>query len=378
MNYSTFVFENNDGIATIRLNDPEKLNALTFQTYGDLEKIMAELADDNSVKVVVLTGTGKGFCSGGSVNDIIGPLLKMKGDELYKFTRMTCNVVKNMRNLKKPIIAAVNGIAAGAGAMLMLASDLRLFSDKARAAFLFVKVGLSGADMGALYLLPRIVGLGKATELVYFGDTIDAQEAYRIGLANRVVPGETLMDEAYKWATRLKDGPLYALGVTKELIEYEGNVDLEAALEMEAMAQARCMETPDFVEGYNAFIEKRPLQFNRRLGRAREKQNGKRIYVRNLEKRDLPAIVSMEERQTGVARPDYWEKRIEISEAIRPHWASLVAELDNRVVGFVLGRAGEFEFGLPGTVAWIEIIGVDPAYRRRGLLRTRQTICRIG
>ena len=263
MNYSSFVFENNDGIATVRLNDPEKLNALTFQTYGDLEKIMAELASDNSVKVVVLTGTGKGFCSGGSVNDIIGPLLKMKGDELYKFTRMTCNVVKNMRNLKKPIIAAVNGIAAGAGAMLMLASDLRIFSDKARAAFLFVKVGLSGADMGALYLLPRIVGLGKATELVYFGDTIDAQEAYRIGLANRVVPGETLIDEAYKWATRLKDGPLYALGVTKELIEYEGNVDLEAALEMEAMAQARCMETPDFVEGYNAFVEKRPQQFNR-------------------------------------------------------------------------------------------------------------------
>jgi enoyl-CoA hydratase/carnithine racemase len=263
MNYSTFVFENNDGVATIRLNDSEKLNALTFQTYSDLEKIMAELASDNSVKVVVLTGTGKGFCSGGSVNDIIGPLLKMKGDELYKFTRMTCNVVKNMRNLKKPIVAAVNGIAAGAGAMLMLASDLRIFSEKARAAFLFVKVGLSGADMGALYLLPRIVGLGKATELVYFGDTIDAQEAYRIGLANRVVSGETLMDEAYKWATRLKDGPLYALGVTKELIEHEANVDLETALEMEARAQARCMETPDFVEGYNAFIEKRPLRFHR-------------------------------------------------------------------------------------------------------------------
>ncbi|HSK31305.1 MAG TPA: enoyl-CoA hydratase-related protein, partial [Candidatus Limnocylindria bacterium] len=180
-----------------------------------------------------------------------------------QFTRMTCNVVKNMRSLKKPIIAAVNGIAAGAGAMLMLASDLRLFSDKARAAFLFVKVGLSGADMGALYLLPRIVGLGKATELVYFGDTIDAQEALRIGLANRVVPGDALMDEAYKWANRLKDGPLYALGVTKELLEYEANVNLETALEMEAAAQARCMETPDFIEGYNAFIEKRPLRFNR-------------------------------------------------------------------------------------------------------------------
>jgi enoyl-CoA hydratase/carnithine racemase len=259
----SFVFENKDGISTIRLNDPDKLNALTFKTYGDLEKIFAELAGDDATKVVVLTGTGKGFCSGGSVHDIIGPLLKMKGDELYQFTRMTCNVVKNMRALKKPIIAAVNGIAAGAGAMLMLASDLRIFSDRARAAFLFVKVGLSGADMGALYLLPRIVGLGKATELVYFGDTIDAQEAYRIGLANRVVPADNLMDEAYKWAGRLRDGPQYALGVTKELLEREAHVDLDTALELEAMAQARCMETADFVEGYNAFIEKRPLRFNR-------------------------------------------------------------------------------------------------------------------
>ena len=264
MTYNSFVFENTDGVATIRLNDPDKLNALTFETYGDLEKIFVELADDNDVKVVVLTGSGKGFCSGGSVNDIIGPLLKMKGDELYKFTRMTCNVVKNMRALKKPIIAAVNGIAAGAGAMLMLAADLRIFSDKARASFLFVKVGLSGADMGALYLLPRIVGLGQATELVYFGDSIDAQEAHRIGLANRVVPGETLMDEAYKWAARLKDGPLYALGVTKELFEYEANVDLATALEMEAAAQARCMETADFVEGYNSFVERRPQRFNRK------------------------------------------------------------------------------------------------------------------
>ena len=263
MTYNHFVFENKDGVATIRLNDPEHLNALTFQIYRDLETIMAELAHDDSAKVIVLTGTGKGFCSGGRVDDIIGPLLKMKGDELYQFTRMTCNVVKNMRNLKKPIIAAVNGIAAGAGAMLMLASDLRIFSDKARAAFLFVKVGLSGADMGALYLLPRIVGLGKATELVYFGDTIDAPEAHRIGLANCVVPGETLMEEAYKWAHRLKDGPSYALGVTKELLEYEANVNLETALEMEAAAQARCMETADFIEGYNAFIEKRPLRFNR-------------------------------------------------------------------------------------------------------------------
>ena len=262
MAYS-FDFETKDGVATIRLNDPERLNALTFQTYADLEKITAEMAGDANVNVVVLTGTGKGFCSGGRVDDIIGPLLKMKGDELYKFTRATCNVVKNMRALKKPIIAAVNGIAAGAGAMLMLAADLRIFAEEARAAFLFTRVGLSGADMGALYLLPRIVGLGKATELVYFGDAIDAREAYRIGLANRVVPGDVLMDEAYKWATRLKDGPRYAQGVTKELLEREASVDLETALEMEAVAQARCMETADFLEGYNAFIEKRPPRFNR-------------------------------------------------------------------------------------------------------------------
>jgi enoyl-CoA hydratase/carnithine racemase len=263
MTYSSFVFENQDGIATIRLNEPDKLNALTFQTYADLEKVFGDMAHDDSVKIVVLTGTGKGFCSGGRVDEIIGPLLKMKGDELYQFTRMTCNVVKNMRNLKKPIIAAINGIAAGAGAMLMLASDLRVFSDQAQAAFLFVKVGLSGADMGALYLLPRIVGLGKATELIFFGDTIDAKEAHRIGLANRVVPGETLLDETYRWAKRLQEGPLYALGVTKELFESEANVNLETALEMEAAAQARCMQTPDFMEGYNAFIEKRPPRFNR-------------------------------------------------------------------------------------------------------------------
>jgi enoyl-CoA hydratase/carnithine racemase len=263
MAYSSFAFENHQGIATIRLNDPDKLNALTFETYRDLESIFVDLAADDQVKVVILTGTGRGFCSGGSLTEIIGPLLKMKGDELYKFTRMTCNVIINMRRLKKPIIAAVNGIAAGAGAMLMLAADLRIFAENARAAFLFVKVGLSGADMGALYLLPRIVGLGKATELVYFGDTIDAQEALRIGLANRVVPGESLMEEAHRWANRLKDGPLYALGITKELLEREANVDVETALEMEATAQARCMETPDFIEGYSAFMEKRPAKFNR-------------------------------------------------------------------------------------------------------------------
>jgi enoyl-CoA hydratase/carnithine racemase len=257
------IFTKNNGIATIQLNNPEKLNALTFQAYADLEKIMADLAGDKSVDVVILTGSDEGFCSGGSVDGIIGPLLKMNPEELHRFTRMTCNVVQNMRTLKKPIIAAVNGIAAGAGAVLMLAADLRIFSDAARAAFLFVKVGLSGADMGTLYLLPRIVGLGKATELVYFGDTIDAQEAHRIGLANRVVPAAALMDEALKWARRLQRGPLGAIGVTKELLEREAAVDLHSALDLEATAQAHCMQSTDFHEGYQAFMEKRPPKFNR-------------------------------------------------------------------------------------------------------------------
>src|ERR671914_1786195 len=216
MAYQSFVFELDDGVATVRLNDPDRLNALTFETYGELEKLTAELAHEEGAQVLVITGTGRSFCSGGSVHEIISKLVRMKGDALYRFTRMTCNVVKNMRRLKKPIVAAVNGIAAGAGAMLMLASDLRIFSDRASFAFLFVKVGLAGADMGALYLLPRVVGQGRASELVFLGDSIDAQEAYRIGLANRVVPGDTLMDESYQWANRLKEGPLYALGVTKE------------------------------------------------------------------------------------------------------------------------------------------------------------------
>jgi len=263
MTYRSFIYEVEDGIATVRLNDPDRLNALTFQTYEELEKITGELAHEDAVKVLVLTGTGKGFCSGGSVHEIIGKLLEMKGEELYRFTRMTCNVVKNMRELKKPIVAAVNGIAAGAGAMLALASDLRIVSERAKFAFLFTKVGLAGADMGALYLLPKIVGQGKTLELVYTGDVIDAQEAYRIGLANRVVAHEKLMEEAYGLARRLKEGPLYAMGVTKELINMEAQADLATALELEALAQARCMEMPDFREGYRAFVEKRAPLFNK-------------------------------------------------------------------------------------------------------------------
>ncbi len=263
MSYENFLYEVDDGIATVRLNDPDRLNALTFQTYEELEKLTRNLAGDDTVKVLLLTGNGKGFCSGGSVHEIIGRLLEMRSEDLYRFTRMTCDVVKNMRNLKKPIVAAVNGIAAGAGAMLALASDLRVVSEKAKFAFLFVKVGLSGADMGALYLLPRIVGQGKAAELLFLGDPVDAEEAYRIGLANRVVPHEKLMEEAYSLARRLSAGPLYALGVTKELLNAESDMRLETALETEAAAQARCMQRGDFREGYRAFVEKRAPQFNK-------------------------------------------------------------------------------------------------------------------
>jgi enoyl-CoA hydratase/carnithine racemase len=263
MTYHSFIYEAEDGIATVRLNNPGQLNALTFETYEDLERLMRDLAQEDTVKVLVLTGTGKGFCSGGSVTEIIGRLLQMKGEALYRFTRKTCNVVQNMRNLKKPIIAAVNGVAAGAGAVLALASDFRFLSDRATLAFLFPKVGLSGADMGAIYLLPRLVGLGRATELLFLGETIDAQECHRIGLASRVIPHEQLMTEVYGFTRRLQRSPLHALGVTKELLYREAEVDLASALEMEARAQAKCMESQDFQEGYKAFIEKRTPVFNR-------------------------------------------------------------------------------------------------------------------
>ena len=258
----SFDYDAADGVATICLNDPERLNALTFDTYAELERVFAELVDDAGVKVVMLTGAGKGFCSGGSVHDIIGKLIEMSAEEQHRFTRLTCDVVKNMRALKKPIIAAVNGIAAGAGTILALASDIRLLSERAKFAFLFTKVGLSGADMGACYLLPRIVGHGHAAELLFTGDTIDAQECFRIGLANRVVQHDTLLDETYGLARRLKDGPVNALAVTKELLTREADMDLVRALELEASEQARLMQAPDFKEGYRAFIEKRPPKFN--------------------------------------------------------------------------------------------------------------------
>jgi len=262
MVYNSLVFEVADNIATIRLNDPERLNALTFETYTELERLFTALADDFNVQVVVLTGAGKAFCSGGSVHHIIAKLLKMTAEEQLRFTKLTCALVKNMRALKKPIIAAVNGMAAGAGTILALASDIRLLSDRAKFAFLFTKVGLSGADMGACYLLPRLVGYGRATELLFTGETIDAQECFRIGLANRVLGHDQLLAEAYGWARRLKDGPLKAIEVTKDLLDREADMDLAQALDLEARAQARLMQSADFQEGYRAFVEKRRAKFN--------------------------------------------------------------------------------------------------------------------
>jgi enoyl-CoA hydratase/carnithine racemase len=263
MAYKSFLYSVEDAVATIRLNRPDTLNSLTFEVYRELEKAFADLQDDGSVRAVVLTGEGRGFCSGGSVTDIIEKLLEMNVKEKYQFTRMTCNVVGNMRRLRKPIVAAVNGIAAGAGAMLALASDIRLCADDAKFAFLFVKVGLAGADMGAAWLLPRVVGTGYASELLFTGRSVDADEAHRIGLANRIVAGEQLMAEADKLAKKLAEGPALAIGLTKELINNEASMSLEQALEAEAQAQCWLMETPEFHEGYRAFMEKRRPSFGK-------------------------------------------------------------------------------------------------------------------
>src|SRR5260221_2241947 len=233
-----FLYEVNNGIATLTLNRPEVMNALTFEIYAQLRDLFEALRYDEAVRAVVLTGAGDNFCSGGDVHEIIGELLKrdMKGH--LEFTRMTGAVVQNMRQLDKPIIAALNGMTAGAGAVLALASDLRIAPEKARFAFLFTKVGLTGADMGDGYLLPRIVGLGRAFELLLLGDTIDATTAERYGLVNRVVPHAELLPAASESAHRLAPGPTLAISMTKHMLNAELNMDLVSAIEAEAQAQA--------------------------------------------------------------------------------------------------------------------------------------------
>jgi len=256
-----FSYRVEEGIATLALDRPERLNAITFEIYAQLRDLFASLRHDEHVKVVVLTGEGRAFCSGGDVHEIIGPLLEMDGRGHLDFTRMTGAVVQNMRLLDKPIIAAVNGMAAGAGAVLALAADMRVASERARFAFLFTKVGLAGADMGAAYLLPRVVGLGRALELLLFGDTIDAPTAERYGLVNRVVPHAELLRVTYDLARRLAEGPSLALSITKQLVNNEMNMDLVSALEAEAQGQALLMRGQDMRLFYEAFRERTQPKF---------------------------------------------------------------------------------------------------------------------
>jgi len=261
-NPRSFLYELADtGVATITLNRPERLNALTFEVYRELTDTFAGLRTETDVRVVVITGAGRAFCSGGDVHDIIGELFARDMEGLLEFTRMTCELVRNIRALRKPVIASLNGTTAGAGACIALASDIRIASEAAKIAFLFVKVGLSGADMGAAYLLPRVVGLTKATELLYTGDFIAASEAERIGLYNRVVPADQLSAITREFAELLAQGPAFALAKTKELLDREANMNLDAALECEAQAQAICMQHPDYREAYEAFVAKRAPKF---------------------------------------------------------------------------------------------------------------------
>ena len=257
----SFLYEARGGVARITLNRPERLNALTFEVYRELTDTFAALRSETEVRAVVVTGAGRAFCSGGDVRDIIGELQGRDARGLLEFTRMTCELVRNIRLLRKPVVAALNGTTAGAGACIALAADLRIASAEARIAFLFVKVGLSGADMGAAFLLPRVVGLSKATELLYTGDFITAEEAERVGLYNRVVPAEELERETLALAERLARGPAFALAMTKEMLDREWEVSLDTALEWEAQAQAACMQHPDYGEAFRAFAEKREPKF---------------------------------------------------------------------------------------------------------------------
>jgi enoyl-CoA hydratase/carnithine racemase len=249
------------GVATITLNRPERLNALTFDVYAELHGAFRALDTEPGVRVVLITGTGKGFCSGGDVEDIIGPLVARDFAGLLEFTRLTCDVILAMRQCRRPIVGALNGTVAGAGAVIATACDIRIAADTARIAYLFTKVGLSGADMGAAWLLPRIVGFGRATELLMTGEFIDAAEAHRIGLYHRVVPRDHLAGTARAFAEQLARGPSEALAVTKEALNREAGMDLAAALQAEAEAQARCMLSPNFREAYEAFRAKREARF---------------------------------------------------------------------------------------------------------------------
>jgi len=253
-----------DGVVTITLNRPDRLNALTFEVYRKLTDEFYRMRFDDAVKSVVVTGAGKGFCGGGDVEDIIGPLLDKDSREVIEFTRMTGELIENIRRLDRPVIAAVNGTAAGAGAVILLACDLRVMSEKAKVHFLFTKVGLTGADMGAAWLLPRVVGLGRASEWLLLGDGVTAQEAKDAGLATRVVPPDQVLPEATALARRLAKGPLLAQGMTKRLLNNEAHMDLSAAIELEAVAQALLLRAGDHRAFYEAFTKREDPTFTGR------------------------------------------------------------------------------------------------------------------
>lgn len=252
-----FRFTVADGVATITLDRPDKLNALTFEVYADLRDLLAWLPERDDVRVLVITGEGRGFCSGGDVHDIIGELLKSDHERLLDFTRMTGAVVQNMRECPLPIIASINGVAAGAGSVIALAADFRVLARSASFAFLFTKVGLAGADMGSAYLLPRMIGLSRATELLMLGETISSTDAEALGLAYRVVEDGDLTSVTTELARALADGPALAYAQTKVLLSRELDLNLAEALELEAATQAELMTTGDHAEFYAAFNEGR-------------------------------------------------------------------------------------------------------------------------
>lgn len=250
-----------NGVATITLNRPKRKNPLTFESYAELRDTFRTLTHCNQVKTVVITGAGENFCSGGDVHEIIGPLTRMDMNGLLRFTRMTGDLVKAMRACSQPIISAVDGVCAGAGAAIAMASDLRYGTTRARTAFLFVRVGLGGADMGICAMLPRIIGQGRASELLYTGRTVSAEEGERWGWFNAIVEPEKLMSTAVGLASELAAGPSFAHGMTKNQLNLEWDMGLEDAIEAEAQAQAICMQTRDFQRAYEAFADKRTPEF---------------------------------------------------------------------------------------------------------------------
>ncbi|MCC6407736.1 MAG: enoyl-CoA hydratase family protein [Planctomycetes bacterium] len=267
MNPKHFHYSESEGVATVRLDRPDRLNALTFDSYAELRDTFVALRTRASVRAVILTGTGRAFCSGGDVKDIIGRMFAMNDAEVLAFTRMTCDLIENMRTLEKPIVAALNGTTCGAGAVMAAAADVRIACDEAKIAFLFTKVGLCGADMGAAWLLPRIVGLGHASELLMLGEFVDAKRAHAIGLYNKVVPLDELLVEAQKWAQKLADGPTMGMAVTKRMLNAEYAMTLPAAMQAEGWIQAECMKHPDYKEGFDAAMAKRPPEFRKRSAR---------------------------------------------------------------------------------------------------------------